>query len=65
MVDCFFRVANKLDCEAENLEKSAGAPSRPDDIRPDRLRRLAADIRADCRPCIRYPACGCRPGFRN
>lgn len=58
MTVCFYRYAQKLDAHAEELEHRDGAASSARGT-PARLRRVAEDIRADCRPCDSYPRCDC------
>jgi hypothetical protein len=57
---CFYRCADELEARAAELE----AAESWDDIKrlasARTLRDLAGQIRADSRPCIQYPDCGCR-----
>jgi len=58
MTLCFYRYAQKLDAHAAELEQSDRAAASVRDT-PARLRQVAADIRADCRPCGAHPRCEC------
>lgn len=59
MTVCFYFYASKLEHEADAIERGDVWFGEPSAVQPARLRRLAADMRRDSRPCIRFPDCGC------